>query len=106
MPGTGFATNPCKSSVEPGDLIVYVTVTCCHEVVSVACTVLEPTSVLPLYSWSLSLSTAPAVSARTQIEPVYVPAVVAVTQFGASWSVAKVVADVPVFVSTAAQLPL
>jgi hypothetical protein len=46
------------------------------------------------------------VSARTHIEPVYVPADVTVTQFGASCRVAKDVVVVPVFLSSAAQPPL
>ena len=60
---------------------------------------------VPENSWNLSFRTAPAASALTHILPVYVPAVVAVTQFGESWSVANVVVVVPVFVICAAQPP-
>ena len=48
--GGALDTYDWKSSVDPGDAIAYVTVTCCQDVVRVACVVALPTSVLPLYS--------------------------------------------------------
>src|SRR5919199_3684088 len=86
--------------------MTYGTLTCCQAVESVTCALADEMSVLPLYSCSLILKMAPAVSERTHADAVYVPAVVAVTQFGESCSVAKLLAEVPVFVSFADQLPV
>ena len=63
------------------------TLSFCHDVVRVAVVVAEPTFVVPEYSVIRSLIVAPPVSARTQIDAPYLPAVVAPTQFGASLSV-------------------
>ena len=49
---------------------VVVFTTSSADVDRVACAKAEPASVVPLYSWNLSLSNAPAESARTQIVPV------------------------------------
>ena len=94
-----------KSSVDtPGAAGAYETVTSCQDVLSVSNVVCVPTKVLPLYSRNLSLSVAPATSARAHRAPVYVPADVVNAQLGESFST-HVAAVVPALVSCAAQLP-
>src|SRR5215210_7774570 len=79
---------------------------CCHDVVSVACVCAAPRSVAPLfvYSRNLSLSGAPALSARAHTVPVYVPAAVGFAQSGESLSTQLWFVRL-VFVSCAAQPP-
>src|SRR6185312_7156005 len=80
--------------------------TCCQAVVRETLALVLPTAVEPVYSRTLSFTTAPGASDRTHTLAVYVvPARVVVTQFGESLR-PSVVDDVPVFVSSAFHPPL
>jgi hypothetical protein len=87
VPGGAEAlgTKTWRSRLEPGDVIVRDTLTWVHAVVSVKVLTREPTTVEPFISATLILIGAPAFCPCTQIEAVYVPAVVDVTQFGVSF---------------------
>jgi hypothetical protein len=71
VPGAPFTTYALKSSVDdPGDAGEYVTVTCCHVLVSVTVLVAVPASVEPAYSRKRRRRVAPGVSDRTHMLPV------------------------------------